>query len=74
MKQSTIQRGDRIRIKPEWRDPGDEEFIWMALEDENGGRVRIAPVMELPYLPNQVVTTDMIERDANGDFPDEHTG
>jgi len=32
-----IKKGDRIRIKPEWQDPGDDKFIWVALEDEDGG-------------------------------------
>ncbi len=65
MKRS-IKRGDRIRIRPEWRDPGDEEFVWIALKDEDGGRVRIAALMDLPILPHQIVTTDMIEHE-NGD-------
>ncbi len=56
-----IKRGDYVCIKPEWRDPGDDEYIWIAIEDEDGGRVRIAPIMELPIPPNQVVTTNMIE-------------
>ena len=57
-----VRRGDRVRIKRGWRDPGDEDFDWIALEDEDGGRVCIAPVMGLPIPPRQVVATDMIER------------
>ena len=58
-----IKRGDRVRIKPQWQDPGDEEFTWVALEDEDDGRVRIAPVMPgMNYPPHYVVTTAMIER------------
>ena len=58
-----IKRGDRVSIKPEWQDPGDNEFAWVALEDEHGDRVRIAPVMpDVRYPPNHVVNTDMIER------------
>ena len=58
-----IRRGDRLRIRPEWQDPGDDEFTWIALEDEDGGRVRIAPLMpELNFPPNQVVTTGMVEQ------------
>jgi len=59
-----IRRGDRLRIRPEWRDAGDEAFDWFALEDEDGGRVLIAPLIDLPIPPRQVVTTDMIERIA----------
>jgi hypothetical protein len=57
-----IKKGDRIRIKPQWQDPGDDKFIWVALEDEDGGRVRIAPINTgLTFPPNQVVETSMVE-------------
>jgi hypothetical protein len=57
-----IKKGDRIRIKPEWQDPGDDKFIWVALEDEDGGRVRIAPINTgLTILPNQIVDANMVE-------------
>jgi hypothetical protein len=56
-----IRKGDRLRIKPEWRDEGDEEIVWIAIEDEDGGRVRIQPQLDMPIKPNQVVTTDMVE-------------
>jgi hypothetical protein len=36
---TTIRKGDRIGIKPEWQDPGDDKFLWVGLEDEDGGRV-----------------------------------
>ena len=26
-----FRRGDRIRIRPEWQDPGDDEFGWVAV-------------------------------------------
>jgi hypothetical protein len=59
---TTIRKGDTIRIKPEWQDPGDDNFIWVALEDEDGGRVRITPTNTgLPIPPNQVVDTNMLE-------------
>lgn len=58
-----IQKGDKIRIKPQWQDDGDDQFEWVAIEDEDGGRVRIAPTgTGLAFPPNQVVTTDMIEK------------
>lgn len=58
----TIQRGDAVRILPQWQDPGDDKLTWIALEDEDGGRVRISPInsgMTIP--PNYVVHTDMLE-------------
>lgn len=57
-----ITKGTPLRIKPEWQDEGDDEFEWVALEDEDGGRVRISPKntgLDIP--PNQVVTTEMVE-------------
>ena len=58
-----IKAGDRIRIKPEWQDAGDDQIQWIALDDESQGRVTIqAQIPGMPILPTQVVTTDMIER------------
>jgi hypothetical protein len=59
---TTIRKDDRIRIKPEWQEPGDDKFIWVAVEDEDGGRVRIAPAnIGLTIPANQVVDTRMAE-------------
>ena len=58
-----IKAKDIIRIRPEYQDEGDDSLVWIALEDEDGGRVRISPLntgMKLP--PNQVVSTEMIEK------------
>ena len=60
-----IKKGDTVRIRPEWQDPGDDAFMWVALEDEDGGRVRIAPINTgLEFPPNQVVEVQMLETDA----------
>ncbi len=56
-----IRRGDQVHIKPEWQDPGDNDIAWIAVEDEDGNRVRIAPLLDLPFPGNHVVTTEMIE-------------
>jgi hypothetical protein len=56
-----IRKGDRVKIKLEWRDPGDETLLWIACEDEDGGRVLIMPVgTGLSFPPRQVVRTDML--------------
>lgn len=39
-----IHKGDTVEILPAFRDPGDESFTWMALTDEEKGRVDIQPV------------------------------
>lgn len=66
-KPSGIKKGDPVRIKPEYQDPGDDEFEWVATEDEDGGRVRISPSnIGLNIRPNTVVTVDMLEPVRSG--------
>lgn len=57
-----IAKGTTVRILPQWCDPGDEALHWIATEDEDGGRVRIAPLDSgLTIAPNYVVRVDMLE-------------
>lgn len=59
---ATIKCGDVVRIKPQWQDAGDDRFIWRAMEDEDGGRVRIYPTNTgLVIPPNQIVDVSMLE-------------
>lgn len=60
-----IKAGDTVEIKKEFQDDGDDALWWHAVEDEDGGRVRIRGV-ELSgggskiFTPTQVVRTDML--------------
>ena len=56
-----IRKGDTVKIRPEWQDVGDTNVRFVALEDENGGRVRIEAKLGLTFNPNSVVTVDMLE-------------
>ncbi|MCG3148098.1 MAG: hypothetical protein PCFJNLEI_01540 [Verrucomicrobiae bacterium] len=56
-----IKKGDTVRIKTEWQDDGDDKIKFIAIEDEDGGRVRIEAQLDMPINPNQVVTTEMVE-------------
>jgi hypothetical protein len=56
-----IKRGDRVRIKPDWADPGDDEIVFFAVDDESEGRVSIMAMLGLAINPIQVVTTEMVE-------------
>ena len=57
-----IRKGQRVTIHPAWRDPGDENVRFVALEDEDGGRVLIGALGVLShFIPSQMVTTDMLE-------------
>lgn len=56
-----IRKGQKVHIKPEWQDEDDEQFTWIAVEDEDGGRVKIAPIMpNLALPPVTVVETRML--------------
>jgi len=60
---NTIKRGDIVTFKPEWRDPGDDQFTFRAIEDEDGGRVKIEALGVLDcFNPVSVVQVSMIER------------
>jgi len=63
-----IHRGDRIWFREEYRDPGDESIEFVAVEDEDGGRVRVeARIPGLSLYPTSVVRVDMIERNQPGE-------
>jgi hypothetical protein len=58
-----IKAKDILKIKPEYQDKGDETIVWVALEDEDGGRVRIAALNTgMSFPPNQIVSTMMVEK------------
>jgi hypothetical protein len=58
-----IKKGDVVRIKKEWQDAGDGKIVFIACEDEDGGRVLIEPQIALEFKPRQVVRVSML--DAN---------
>jgi hypothetical protein len=56
-----IRKGHQVHLKPEWQDAGDDQFTWIALEDEDGGRVKIATLIpDFTFLPVEVVQTRML--------------
>lgn len=58
-----IRKGDTVRLKPEWQDPGDNNFHWVAADDEELGRVTITPTdIGLAILPLATVDVTMLER------------
>ncbi len=57
-----IRKGDVVKIRPEWQDRGDDEFVWVACDDEENGRVTIAPLnIGLAVTPSQTVDVSMLE-------------
>lgn len=57
-----IRKGDIVRFKREWRDRGDEGVLFLAMENEDGGRVKVQAQLGLAINPVQVVSVNMIER------------
>jgi len=56
-----LKRGDRISILPEYRDKGDELYIWVVTGDEEKGRVDIGPInTKLFCIPIQTVPSYMV--------------
>jgi hypothetical protein len=58
----TIKAGDLVRIKPEWQDAGDDAITFVAVENEDGGRVKIEAQLGLPINPTQVVKVEWLEQ------------
>jgi hypothetical protein len=56
-----IKAGTPVRILPKFQDPGDERITFVAIEDEDGGRVKIKADIGMPIQPVQVVETRMLE-------------
>jgi len=56
-----IHKGETVKFKPEWRDAGDEEVTFVAIEDEGGGRIKVEAQLGLAINPVQVVSVEMIE-------------
>ena len=57
----TIKRGDVIKFKPEWMNPGDENLVFVATDDADKNRVTVMTLTSLPINPTQVVSVDWIE-------------
>jgi len=62
MKNNDFKKGDLVRFLPEYED-GDKEFIYVLIEDPDGGRVKVMPFnsgLEIP--PVQVVKIDWLTK------------
>lgn len=57
-----IRAGDKVKIKPEWQDAGDDKIEFVAMEDEDRGRVLIGALGVLSnFTPTQIVPVSMLE-------------
>jgi hypothetical protein len=55
-----INKNDVVVFLPEWSDPGDDKIVFTAIEDEDGGRVKVRAELGMVINPVQVVETRMI--------------
>jgi hypothetical protein len=66
-----IRRGDIVTFKPQWRDPGDEDCTFVAVDDEANGRVTVVHAdSRLTIKPTQIVATYMVDRGRSGEARD----
>ncbi len=55
-------KGSIVKIKPEFQDPGDHEFTWVVLADEEKGRVDISAIdSHLSIRPIHTVKVEWLE-------------
>lgn len=43
-----LKKGERITIKPEWQDPGDDKYEWIVVRDEVSGYGGNVGIMAIP--------------------------
>lgn len=56
-----ITKGQSVTIRPEWQDKGDDQYQWVAVSDEEKGRVDIRPLgTGLSIPPLYTVTVAML--------------
>ena len=55
-----IKAGQTVNIKAEFQDAGDESITWIAIEDEDGGRVKIEAQVAMNIKPVQVVRVEWL--------------
>lgn len=56
-----IRKGDLVEILPAFQDVGDSDFQWVAVDDEEKGRVFISTINSgLRIRPVHVVQSDWI--------------
>ena len=59
-----LKVGDRVRIKPEWQDDGDDDFERVVIEaPENSSRVLIKTLIpDFEYPPTERIEITQLER------------
>lgn len=66
-KDGFVRAGQVLRLLPQFYDEGDEEFEFIAVDDEEKGRVLVQVQVDLPIKPTQIVYSYMIDRARSGE-------
>jgi imidazole glycerol phosphate synthase subunit HisF len=67
MKNLKIQKGDLVEILKAYQDEGDDELIWMAIDDEEKERVTVMPVNStLSIKPTYVMKVEWLRLKKRG--------
>jgi hypothetical protein len=56
-----IRKGDVVRFKDEYKDDGDDAIEFVAVDDEEKGRVSVRAKLGLRIDPIQTVSVDMLQ-------------
>jgi len=56
-----IKAGDIVQIKKEFQDKGDDKIVFIAVADEEKGRVTVELQLDMPIKPTQVVKVEWLE-------------
>lgn len=57
-----MEIGTIVKIKPEWQDEGDSDYIWKTVDLPSKGRVMITPSnIDLDIHPTHVVLLEWLE-------------
>lgn len=56
-----IKAGSKLRIRKEYQDSGDDQITFVAVDNEDNGRIKIMAQVDLLIKPTQVVKVIMVE-------------
>jgi len=65
-----LKVGERVKIKPEFQDEGDDDFHWHVVGDESKGRVDVsANIPGMKIQPTHTLQSHMVDRHESSDAP-----
>ncbi len=66
-KEHMIKKGQIVEILKQYQDEGDDKLIWMAIDDEEKGRVTVQPINSiLKIKPTYVMKVEWLKKIDSG--------